>query len=245
MKGERQHSLRDGVHVWRVDLHATSRQLSTLVDTLSQEETVRADRYRSPIHRQRFIIAHGALRDILSRYTGHRPHDVPFVTTVAGKPALVDERGEPVVHFSLSHSADCALVAVTAAGPVGVDVEKIDPTIEVATTAERFFATAEVEALLALDQPQQVQRFYHLWTCKEAYLKARGDGILNRLSNVTIRVTQPVAVALISDVVDPCAPDKWRLQLLEAPAGFAAALATPCDTSTLRMHSWRASTCDD
>ena len=58
----------NAVHVWRVDLRVSPDNVQRLAGTLSRAERARAARFRFPEHRRRFIAAHGALRDILSRY---------------------------------------------------------------------------------------------------------------------------------------------------------------------------------
>ena len=165
-------------HVWRVPLDDVS-QLEAYLPTLSAEEQARADRFFRDVHRRRFVIAHGALRRILADYLDVMPGVLEFVTGEHGKPALTPIAGpQPAaVEFNLSHSGDLALVAVTRANPVGVDVEQWDEGVECMELAERFFSPNERRALRALAKAPNhvVAGFFAAWTRKEAYLKATGS----------------------------------------------------------------------
>jgi len=225
-------------HVWDVALIASSDDLSYLQQTLSQDERRTAARYYSAVHRERYIIAHGALRSLLSRYTGQSPHDLQFAVSESGKPSLIDAVGLSPIQFSLSHSVDRALVAIATANPVGVDIERVDQETEILAIAERFFSSTEIAALRAVADSEQVQQFFHAWVCKEAYLKARGEGILDRLPSFSVSVTPPADACLIEDSMDAHAPSVWHLKLLKGLPTFAAAVAVPDKATHVSQMTW-------
>lgn len=97
-----------------------------------------------------------------------------------GKPELV--RGG--VHFSLSHAGPWAVCAL-ADTPVGVDVELPRCTM---ATARRFFAPAEVAQVEALPERARPDALLRLWTAKEAFTKALGQGLSLGLSSFEVRL---------------------------------------------------------
>ena len=127
------------VRVWTIDLDEEPALASTLLACLSGEERVRASRFRTTEHRLRYIVAHGALRHILSVYVGVRPAQVSLATTATGKPFVP---GSPLA-FNLSHSEGLAICAVTPEGEIGADVECIRPIDDADSLVERFFAADE------------------------------------------------------------------------------------------------------
>ena len=96
------------VRVWTIDLDEDPAQASTLLPCLSGEERLRASRFRTTELRLRFIVAHGALRHILSVHTGVRPRQVELATTATGKPFVP---GVPLA-FNLSHSDGLAICKI-------------------------------------------------------------------------------------------------------------------------------------
>jgi len=92
----------------------------------------------------------------------------------------VDARGRPCFpslpdfHFSLSHSGELAMCAVSA-GPVGCDLERLRE-LDVLRLAGRVFHPEENAFLLSLPEAERQAAFFRLWTCKESYMKALGLG---------------------------------------------------------------------
>jgi 4'-phosphopantetheinyl transferase len=88
--------------------------------------------------------------------------------------------------FNLSHSEVSALVAVSNQVAVGVDVESIGEVPEAVSIAEKFFSQPDAETLSKFEASARSNCFLRLWTRKEAYLKATGDGISMGLNRFTV-----------------------------------------------------------
>ena len=97
-----------------------------------------------------------------------------------GKPVLA----QGGLHFSLSHAGPWAVCAL-ADTPVGVDVELPRCTM---ATARRFFAPAEVAQVEALPEQARPDALLRLWTAKEAFTKALGQGLSLGLSSFEVRL---------------------------------------------------------
>jgi 4'-phosphopantetheinyl transferase len=142
---------------------------------LSREEKNRAARFLLPEHRKRFIVSHGALRQVLAPRLGCAPETIRFGSAAHGKPIVVWPEG--ACSFSLSHSADLAVVAVSREGEVGVDIEQRQPDRPFLELAKKYFFTRETLYLSGLDESDRILEFYRMWTLKESWLKAAGKGL--------------------------------------------------------------------
>ncbi|MBD2449316.1 4'-phosphopantetheinyl transferase superfamily protein [Nostoc sp. FACHB-152] len=215
--------LPDEVHVWRIDLDVSKSQLENLVVTLSSDELARANRFHFQEHCQRFIAGRGSLRNILSLYLGITPQQVQFDYEPRGKPLLADPLADSDLLFNLSHSQGLALCAVNYTRKIGIDLEYIRSVSDVEALAQRFFLPREYEVVRSLPPDQQQQVFFRYWTCKEAYLKATGDGI-SQLEQVEIALTptQPAKLLISEDwsLVEFTPADNYRAAVAVAGSGW-------------------------
>ncbi|MBN3880764.1 MULTISPECIES: 4'-phosphopantetheinyl transferase HetI [unclassified Nostoc] len=209
--------LPDEIHVWCIDLDQPETKLQSLAATLSSDETARAERFYFQEHRQRFIAGRGILRTILGSYLGIQPLQVQFNYQQRGKPVLADKFADSGLEFNLSHSQGLGLCAVNCTRPIGVDLEYIRPMSDIEALAKRFFLPREYEMLRSLSPNQQQEIFFRYWTCKEAYLKATGDG-LSQLEQVEVSLTptEPAKLEITED---------WSLFELVPANNYVAAVA--------------------
>lgn len=224
--------LRDGeVHVWGADLSEWPSDLPGVRDLLSPEERERAARFRLPRDRDRFIAAHVCLRQILSRYAGGRPERLRLATGPFGKPRLDAQPGSGRVEFNLSHSGGIALYAFAEGRRVGIDVERVLP---VEADDERFsglwLSEAELAEITAMGADDRTRAFYSLWTRKEAFLKARGEGL--SLAPDRVRVSREPALS------DSLEANCWSLRELPVGPDYAAALAVEGEGGAPLIQRW-------
>lgn len=209
------------VHVVRLRLDLLPGRLAALRALLSPDEIVRADRYRSPRDGARFTAARGQLREVLAGYTQIPPKSITFQLSPHGKPALTGDGPA----FNISHSADLAVVAVACSGePLGIDVEAIRTDLEFEDMARRFFAYGEVAALLALPPEQRTDAFFACWTRKEAYLKARGLGLLIPLDGFEVSLVPDEPPRLLWPADDDPLGAEWAMWQIDPGPGYTAAL---------------------
>ncbi len=222
----------DEVHVWRAALNLEGSKVKRLHQTLSRDEQARARRFYFQKDREHFIVARGLLRAILGRYLKTEPSQLRFCYTLHGKPALDTEIGRDALRFNLSHSQGLALYAITPSREVGVDVEFIRSELAEGQIAEHFFSPREITALRALPKERRQEGFFNCWTRKEAYIKARGEGLTLRLDQFDVSLTPGEPAALLSTNGDPQESYRWSLKELSPEAGYVAALA-------VEGHDWR------
>ena len=217
-----------GVDVWTISLPACFSSAEYFRSLLDSDEHARAERFRRPEDRSLFIAAHGALRMILAAYADRDPQKLGFIVGHHGKPRLDRSPGSPDIRFNLSHSGDMAAIAVSLGREIGVDIERIEPKRTDIAVAERFFSRREIEALRNLPEKDRDAGFFTCWTRKEAYIKARGEGLSIPLSEFDVSLTPSEPAALLSSRAHPSDAGHWRLQDVAVDETYVAAFAVEC-----------------
>ena len=213
------------VHLWLVRLNLESSRVACLFDTLSKDERTRAGRYYFRKDQERFIAVRGLLRAILGHYLGQEPASLHLRHGPNGKPYLAPGGDVLDLRFNLSHSHNLALYAVAQGREVGVDLERVRFDETAMKIATQFFSTRELAALLALSEPARIEAFYKYWTIKEAYLKAKGEGLGGELEKFMVRLEDGRA-ELLSTTGDKLKDmGNWEIKILMPMPSFVAALA--------------------
>lgn len=202
------------VHSWGVSLDVSAETYARLESTLACDERSRSARFRFERDRRRFIVARGALRELLARSLAISPGQIRFVYNAFGKPRLSPEFGN--LRFNLSHSADLALVALARDAEIGVDVEYVRADAEYGEIARQFLSAAEVEQLNTTQPDLRMETFFRCWTRREACAKAAGEGF-----------------AMFDS------PDEWSLYNLEPAPGYVGALAVARGDWRVRHWQWQ------
>jgi 4'-phosphopantetheinyl transferase len=216
------------VHVWRASLERPEETVARMRRVLAEDERLRADRFRFERDRSRYIVGRALLRGLLGHYLDTAPEDLTFEYGEFDKPTL---SGGP--WFNLSHSGSVALYAFSNAGEIGVDVERDDADLTRECIAERFFSPAEVSVLRSLPPGDQPRAFLACWTRKEAFIKARGDGLSLALDSFDVTLAPDAPAALLRTAWCSEEPGRWHMQdLSNHQAGYIAAVA-------LRGQGWR------
>jgi 4'-phosphopantetheinyl transferase len=167
----------ESITVWLVDpaILDGAAERALALTCLSDTEAEHAATIDLPLARNEFLAARMLARVALASCLGIPPQRIEFVRGVAGKPKIGAPRAEPAVRFNLSHTRGLVACAVTRIGDIGVDVEEVRAVpLDV---AETLFAPPEIEALRALPSDERQEAAAVLWTLKEAFVKARGDGL--------------------------------------------------------------------
>jgi 4'-phosphopantetheinyl transferase len=205
----------DSIHIWGIHVPGILDRLDALYAVLSAREQEKASRFRRETDRESSIAARGALRTLLSGYTGIPASGIDFHYSENGKPHLAV--GGVEIDFNVSHSVDWVVLAFGRDRNIGVDVEKIKWEMDVMSIASRFFAPTEVA--LVENAADKHTMFFQLWARKEAYVKASGSGIFQGLGNFSV----PMAGGALPEKAEQ---DGWIFQRLEAGSKYAAAVVT-------------------
>ena len=180
---------------------------------LSGDEVARADRFVFERHRRQYVFAHALLRLALSELEpGIAPSAWSFATGRYGRPFVAGPAAAGPLHFSLSHTEGCVACVVSAEEAVGVDVEHVVPRGSVMDTARGAFAPEEIEMLCGLPPREVLDRFFDIWTLKEAYLKARGFGLHLPLDGFAVHIAAGGIGIGFKPTIDDN-PHAWRFSL--------------------------------
>lgn len=185
--------------MWRIRLDVPAPVRERLARALDEQERSNAARMR--VGGERWAVARGARRWILGGCCELPPAALRFELGPRGKPVLA---GVPGLHFNMSAREGLALLAISAEGPVGVDLERESPWNQVHDVARQFLPARELAALEAAPESQRARRFVVAWTRHEAVRKLWGLGL---------------------EDAPPDRPRAHELRELVMPAGFAATVA--------------------
>jgi 4'-phosphopantetheinyl transferase len=224
----------NSVHLWLADPKEHLESVGELNALLSADERDRAARFRFGPDRQDFIFARGMLRALLGAYLKASPCELRFCYSEHGKPSLAEAHSETGLQFNLSCTRGAVLIAVCLWCAIGVDIERVRDDFSVEEIAARFFSVAERRALTNLPKASRREAFFHCWTRKEAFLKARGDGLSFPLDLFDVSIAaNDTAVGLITRP-DPAEAQRWRILPVTVPAGYSAAVAVARQDSEAR-----------
>jgi len=211
------------VHLWIADLNSWEKHAGNLRTVLSDEEHNRLDRIKIDNKKTEFLCSRSILRIILSLYLTEDPNDLSITNALGGKPILPDTE----LQFNVSHSKDYLLCGISLGNRIGIDIQEIYPISSLDRIINNFFSPTEIKYLRSLPSREVYrEHFFSIWTAKEAYLKAVGDGIQGSFNQLS---TIPDSTDLKNFKLD--LPDtikteiNWTIKSVEVPQGYNAALA--------------------
>lgn len=223
------------VRFWTLSLDLPPETLEHLTQCLSAAEKDRAMGFHLPIHRNRYLAGRGQLRTILGRCLEADPRALEFALGSWGKPELGGRLAASGLRFNLSHCEDTAVLGVTLGVRIGVDVERVRRLDDAENLVARFFSPREARAFSGLDSAARPAAFFNLWTRKEAWLKATGQGIGKYLNRVEVSFMPGEAPQLEALPREFGEPKNWSLHSLEPRPGYVAAIAVDAPSTILDL----------
>jgi len=209
-----------GIALWRCSVEPVADILDLFEHSLSDAERARAARFGTRQLRDRYVMGRGSLRTILAAALGVSPASVPIVRGTRGRPQLA---GAPApFDFNVSHTADIAIVGIVRHGRIGVDVERLDRTINVEGIARKFMTPGERDWLAAKDADAARRDLLTLWTCKEAMSKATGDALTAPFGSIDVAI-EPQRI--VRSGPGAYHPSDWSLHAVDIAPGFVATAA--------------------
>lgn len=222
------------VHLWAANLDLPAAASSLVQPPLSDDEIVRAKRFRFERDRKVFAITRLALRRVIARYVPFSPEQIQFSYQRNGKPQIAVAQNQIGLNFNISHSEKLAIIAVSLGRRIGIDVERYR-TIEFLEIASRYFSDCEYRELSMLPQDELRNSFFAYWTRKEALLKAIGKGIGTLLPQVLVTAGHFDVPELRRSDID--GPLHWSLIDIPLHDDYAAALAF--ERGPIEVRQWR------
>jgi 4'-phosphopantetheinyl transferase len=189
------------IDLWQFSLE---QELNIAYQLLNADERARSDRFYFSRHKRRFTTARAILRIILARYLNTSPDRLEFTYNAHGKPAVNNSQK---LQFNISHTGDLALLAVGKGYPMGVDIEQYSAR-PYEGIAKNLFSELEFEEFRKVPAALKPAVFFHVWSQKEAFIKACGLG----LSYPTKDFNVPITIPTKQLVDDPLHNMTWLLR---------------------------------
>ncbi len=197
----------DPVRVWLARVPDDPAIVSSRSACLSAEEHVRGARFRHSGARDEFVFRRIMLRELAGSILGVPSQRLQFSEGAFGKP-YVSVPSNSELQFNISHAGGWVVVAVSRLNPVGVDIELPVSDLPIEFLTKQVCSVGEAAMLAGFPPDLRTAEFLRIWTVKEAYLKATGEGLTERMTSVD-------AFAL---------PEPWSCAELELPEGVIGAV---------------------
>ena len=233
MKDDRREHLEGHVVVWMTQVLTAQNAMPFLESCLDAHDRERAARFHFAEDRARYVLGRALVRNILGRYLAQAPETIALTYTDHGQPYFP---GDETMRFSITHAHDLVAVALTANAQIGIDIEYVERKLNLNELAGRILSADDFGAFKALPGSEKEAEFFRVWTRKEAYLKARGEGISEGLQKISVSFG-PDEVTSLADTRDESTAQKWRMHKLSLPAEYMGALA--CDDAAKRIDFQR------
>ena len=219
----------EALSVWRLRLSAFADPIAVLRPLTVPSEHERARRYQFEADRHRHLAGRALARLVLARRLDREPQALTFNEGPHGKPHLERQPDDgPSLHHNVAHTGDVVLVAVSQGVPVGIDVESRAREMDAAALAERVCTEAERAWWRRRPESQRHDAFLHLWTCKEAFLKATGEGLQRAPDTIECSFEGSTVTALDDATHSQSSPaSDWTVRPFSAADGVVGALVHP------------------
>lgn len=172
------------IHIWQVPLSVGNNIVERLWRVLTAPEQDRANRILGSSFRSQFVVGRAAQHLLLSAYSGRPLADLRYVFSPCGKPSLDETSCH--LQFNTTNAGSVAVYCVTFRRQVGVDIEPLRVVHEHEQIAQRFFSPLERAALSSVSPQLRTTAFLRIWTRKEAYIKATGEGLYRDLASFAV-----------------------------------------------------------
>jgi len=206
----------DEIHLWVLDLSEdfSSYIMNTFNASMSLEENEQKDQFAFQTLKRRYLLTRGLVRSVFSSYMPeYSPQEWQFEKTAYGRPYC--EMLKPKLTFNISHNDNLVLLAVGRDGRLGIDVETRSATY-VEDIARQNFAPLEYQELMCQPLECRADRFYALWTLKEAYIKALGLGLSTGLDDFSFSFLQDGQIHLTPKKKE----EQWYASLYQQERNF-------------------------
>jgi 4'-phosphopantetheinyl transferase len=221
------------VHAWFLDLQRLGQPLRNALGGSSANEAGGAPDPSPFTAGQLRFARRFYLRLLLGAYLGIPGKSVYINRRQRGKPVLDAARHSELLHFSMAKSGACLLIGFSSEVYLGVDLEPAGRRARNALgVAQRYFSASEAAALSGLAPKETDVAFVRTWACKEAVVKASGQGIANQFCRFSVE-TDPARPAAVLDFEGENADD-WSLALVRPDEDYLGAVAARAKRMRIR-----------
>lgn len=202
---------------------------------LCADELDSYQRLQQQEHKLEYLVSHALLRSTLSQYVDKDPADWQFLYNSHGKPSLAKSDSDLDLRFNTAHTNGLAVCAVSNMMELGIDVEFHSNAQALLEVADHYFSDREVAELAKLPKDEQERSFFRYWTLKEAYIKARGEGLAIPSSQLGFEFSSSGQISFaLPDSGAGMPSEQWSFHLLSPADNYTSGLAVLSASSTVR-----------
>lgn len=217
--------------VWRIRVSSNLSAVMKLKSLLTNAEKERASRYRRTDDSNRLITSRISARLILTHYLNTSAGNISFAEGINQKPFVGNPENSGIC-FNISHSGDFVLMSICSA-ETGADIEYIKPGFEYADIVSGYFSDSEVDFI---NEGNSEERFFLLWTRKEALLKGTAKGLDDDFTKIP---ALEGAYILPDDMFgDHNLFKTWHITSFRPADSYIASVATTKDYNELRFFDF-------
>ncbi len=214
------------VHIWQTNLKALSVYPFDISKTLSSDELERSSKFKSQKDQEDFIFRHYTLRSILSKYCNCQPGEIKFRYNTYKKPSVSVPQSSKI-KFNMSYSGEIIIVGVCLQNDIGVDIEKVRKINNIKNIAAENFSLQELKLLNS--KFDKTNTFFKIWTRKEAFIKAYGNGIYYPLKSFCVDINSSGGYEHLAFSENSSESGLWRTSELDIVEGYIASMAIKSD----------------
>ncbi len=212
---------KNSIHIWIVHLNQWISHSQHLKTLLSEKEITRVERRKIKEKQEEIILSRGILRIIIGFYFDQEPAGLKISSTPDGKPYLENSELE----FNLSHSGNIWVCALCQSTQVGIDIQQRYPITSIKTIIKNYFSVDENIYLDSLPANQYNDKFFSLWTAKEAYLKAIGKGFQESPTEISTLPDESLQDFILDQAQSQQKSGEWTISAIDLEHDYSAAFA--------------------
>ena len=149
------------------------------ISIIPKEQLEKIQKYKQDIDKSKRILARTFLFEYVKK--NYNVKDFSFEYTDKQRPKFKHTK----VDFSISYSKNIIAVALSRNAKVGIDIEFVEPSVVSKSVASEFMNTTQLAKFNTLTNKDRDNYFYEMWTSKESFLKASGDGLYVNPKTIT------------------------------------------------------------
>jgi len=180
---------------------------SLLENTLSPIECNRLKGFKDEVAAWRFAVGRVLLKEFISQCFDMPTKSIFIRLEKSGKPRI---EHPPGIGISVSHSGPYVAIVVTRIGECGIDIEAVGEVPDHLPIHPQFFSVQQDNWISkGKGDMGPGRRFLRLWTRKEAYLKATGEGLSGLSSKIGFETAERGPVRVIDERLSEGMPGKF------------------------------------
>ncbi|WP_298553733.1 4'-phosphopantetheinyl transferase superfamily protein [uncultured Algibacter sp.] len=223
------------VHVWCISFDISENEINYLKSFLTDDEIIKASKFRFEKDKNCSIITRGALRLLSGKYLKTNPKDIIFKYGQFGKP---DYRMKTNLKFNVSHSGNKAVIGFVLNNDIGVDIEDIKTNFEILDIAKNYFSNIEIKALKKLPKNLHAKGFYRCWTRKESFIKAKAKGLSFPLDSFSVSIESDDKAELLETKWDDNEKDLWKLFSFSQIENYVGAVSIKGNIQSIKYFNF-------